>query len=125
MLVADLKELSRVAASIEAERPRLTAAVGEQLAEKQRLGLLLEEKQRLQSERETALAEEQKRSEELAGKATSLKELIACAGKAGGESRRSRSGAPKAEQEQREARTRRRCPFRRPTGWLPRRRFRR
>ena len=47
ILIADLAELSRVAASIEAERERLTAAVGEQFAEKQRLGLLLAEKQRL------------------------------------------------------------------------------
>lgn len=77
ILAADLSELSRVAASIEAERTRLVATVGEQLAEKQRLSLLLAEKQRLQSERETALDAEQKRSEELAAKAKSLKGLIA------------------------------------------------
>jgi len=77
ILAADLDELSRVAASIEAERTRLVGTVREQLAEKQRLGLLLAEKQRLQSERETALGAEQKRSEELAAKARSLKGLIA------------------------------------------------
>ena len=76
-LVADLTELSRIAASIEDERSRLSVAFGEQLAEKERLGLLAAEKQRLQAERETALEAEQKRSEELAGKARSLKELIA------------------------------------------------
>ena len=46
-------------------------------AEKQRLALLLEEKQKLQGETEAALADEQERSEELAAKAGSLKELIA------------------------------------------------
>ncbi len=77
VLAADLKELSRVAASIEAERMRLVVAVGEQVAEKQRLDLLLAEKQMLQDNQETALDAEQKRSEELAAKATSLKGLIA------------------------------------------------
>ena len=76
-LVADLTELSRIAASIEDERARLSEAFGEQLAEKERLELLVAEKQRLQTERETALDAEQKRSEELAGKAKSLKGLIA------------------------------------------------
>ena len=76
-LVADLTELSRIAASIEDERARLSEAFGEQLAEKERLELLVAEKQRLQAERETALDAAQKRSEELAGKAKSLKELIA------------------------------------------------
>lgn len=76
-LVADLTELSRIAASIEDERTRLSEAFGEQLAEKERLELLAAEKQRLQTEHETALDAEQKRSEELAGKAKSLKELIA------------------------------------------------
>ena len=60
VLLADLEELSRVTASIEAERARLTAAVGEQLAEKKRLALLLDEKQRLQDEQEAALAGEQR-----------------------------------------------------------------
>ena len=76
-LVADLTELSRIAASIEDERARLSEAFGEQLAEKERLELLVAEKQRLQAERETALDAAQKRSEELAGKAKSLKGLIA------------------------------------------------
>ncbi|RWB79601.1 MAG: hypothetical protein EOQ42_06410 [Mesorhizobium sp.] len=67
ILLADLKERSRVTASIEAERARLTAAVGEQTAEKKRLGMLLEAKQKLEAETQTALA----------AKAGSLKELIA------------------------------------------------
>ncbi|RWN29420.1 murein hydrolase activator EnvC [Mesorhizobium sp.] len=77
ILVADLKEQSRVTASIEAERARLTAAVGEQTAEKKRLGMLLEAKQKLEAETQTALAEEKQRSAALAAKAGSLKELIA------------------------------------------------
>ncbi|PAP99655.1 murein hydrolase activator EnvC [Mesorhizobium mediterraneum] len=77
ILVADLKEQSRVTASIEAERARLTAAVGEQTAEKKRLGMLLEAKQKLEAETQTALAAEKQRSAALAAKAGSLKELIA------------------------------------------------
>lgn len=77
ILLADLKEQSRVTASIEAERARLTAAVGEQTAEKRRLGMLLEAKQKLEAETETALAAEKQRSAALAAKAGSLKELIA------------------------------------------------
>ena len=76
-LVADLSELSRIAASIESERGRLAAAFSEQLAEKNRLGLLVQEKQRLQAEQETALVSEKDRATELAGKAKSLKELVA------------------------------------------------
>ncbi|MES0155006.1 murein hydrolase activator EnvC [Mesorhizobium sp. M0018] len=77
MLLADLKEQSRVTASIEAERARLTAAVGEQAAEKKRLGMLLEAKQKLAADTQTALAVEKQRSATLAAKAGSLKELIA------------------------------------------------
>ncbi|ANT48852.1 murein hydrolase activator EnvC family protein [Mesorhizobium amorphae] len=77
ILLADLKEQTRVTASIEAERARLTEAVGEQTAEKKRLTMLLEAKQRLEADTQTALAAEKQRSETLAAKAGSLKELIA------------------------------------------------
>jgi murein hydrolase activator len=77
ILLAELKEQSRVTASIEAERARLTAAVGEQSAEKKRLSMLLEAKQKLEAETQTALAAEKQRSTALAAKAGSLKELIA------------------------------------------------
>ncbi|MER9772486.1 murein hydrolase activator EnvC [Mesorhizobium sp. M0220] len=77
MLLADLKEQSRVTAAIAAERARLTAAVGEQAAEKKRLGMLLEAKQKLAADTQTALAAEKQRSATLAAKAGSLKELIA------------------------------------------------
>ncbi len=98
-LVADLAELSRIAASIEDERARLSEAFGEQLAEKERLELLAAEKQRLQTEHETALGAEQKRSEELAGKAKSLKELIATLEKEATEAEKARLA--EAEREQR------------------------
>lgn len=76
-LLADLKEQTRVTASIEAERARLTEAVGEQVAEKKRLGMLLEAKQKLEADTQAQMAAEQQRSEQLAARASSLKDLIA------------------------------------------------
>lgn len=101
ILLADLKEQSRVAASIEAERARLTAAVGEQTAEKKRLSMLLEAKQKLEADTQTALAAEKQRSQALAAKAGSLKELIASleADKA----RKAANAAKAAEQKSAEA----------------------
>lgn len=77
LLVSDLEELGRLAASIGAERDKLTATIGDQLAEKRRLDLLLAEKKALQARNEAALADEQRRAEELAAKSDNLKELIA------------------------------------------------
>lgn len=77
ILIADLKELSRVVASIEAERDRLTTAMTAQAGEKERLNLLLEAKSRLRSESEVALASETKNAADLAARAESLKDLIA------------------------------------------------
>ncbi len=76
LLVADLAERKRVLAAIEAERDSLNATIARQRAEKQRLDLLLAEKETLRRQSETALAEERKRSEEFAARAKSLKELI-------------------------------------------------
>jgi septal ring factor EnvC (AmiA/AmiB activator) len=76
-LVADLKEQTRVTTSIEAERARLKNAVTDQLAEKQRLTLLLEAKKKLQADTQAAMEEEQKHAAELAARAKSLKDLIA------------------------------------------------
>ncbi|SFO45361.1 Septal ring factor EnvC, activator of murein hydrolases AmiA and AmiB [Mesorhizobium sp. NFR06] len=76
-LMADLKEQTRVTASIEAERARLATAVTDQTAEKKRLTMLLEAKKKLQADTETAIAAEQRRSQQLAAKASSLKDLIA------------------------------------------------
>lgn len=98
-LLADLRELSRVAASIEAERGRLNATAEEQVAEKQRLSLLLEEKQRLQTQSEAVYAAEQKHSEELATSASSFQELIANLEKEGQSARAAADAAAKAEVE--------------------------
>lgn len=76
LLVADLAERKRVLAAIEAERDSLTATIARQRAEKQRLDLLLAEKETLRRQSEAALAEERRRSEELAAKARNLKDLI-------------------------------------------------
>ncbi|TPI32238.1 murein hydrolase activator EnvC [Mesorhizobium sp. B3-1-6] len=76
-LMADLKEQTRVTASIEAERARLTTAVTDQTAEKKRLTMLLEAKKKLQADTQTAMAVEQQHSQQLAAKASSLKDLIA------------------------------------------------
>ena len=105
ILLADLDELSRVAASIEAERARLTAAVERADRRKEAArACCLREKQRLQGEHETALAAEQKRSEELAAKAGSLKELIASLETARRPQGRGRRGArPKPNRQKREA----------------------
>lgn len=76
-LLSDLKEQTRVTASIEAERARLTAAVTDQTAEKKRLTMLLEAKKKLQADTEAELVAERQRSQQLAAKASSLKDLIA------------------------------------------------
>ena len=79
ILIADLNELSKVRASIEAERTRLTTAMEDQAAEKKRLELLLDEKAKLQADTETALADEKQRSKQLSDRAENLRDLIASA----------------------------------------------
>lgn len=76
ILMGDLKELSRIVATIESERTRLMATVEEQASEQQRLSLLLEEKARLQAKSEEMLVTEEDRAAELASEATTLRELI-------------------------------------------------
>jgi septal ring factor EnvC (AmiA/AmiB activator) len=102
ILLADMKEMMRLSASIDAERERLVASVGEQVAEKERLNLLLQEKQKLQSEAESALADEQRKAEQLAAKASSLKDLIAALEKQAEEKRVAEEARLKAEQEKAE-----------------------
>ena len=77
VLIADLNELARLAASMEAERGRLTEAMTRQIVERQRMNMLAEEKRRLQVRSQAQLAREQERAQELAEKAGSLEELIA------------------------------------------------
>lgn len=76
-LLTDLAERDQVTASIEAERQRLAKTVGDQVAEKERLALLLAEKQRLKTETEAALSQETAKAANLARQADSLKDLIA------------------------------------------------
>ncbi len=99
ILLADMKEMSRVTASIDGERQRLVASVADQLTEKKRLSLLLEQKQRLQGETETALKEEQGNSEKLAAKADSLQGLIASLEKQANDSRKQAEAEKKAEEQ--------------------------
>ena len=77
ILVANLKELTRVSTTIGAERERLATKMTEQAAEKQRLTLLLQAKRKVQAETEEALAGEKKKARELAAQAKNLKDLIA------------------------------------------------
>jgi septal ring factor EnvC (AmiA/AmiB activator) len=72
VLIADLRELQRLAAEIGAEQERLATTVAHQAEEQKRLSLLLDEKRRLQAESEEMLAAEQARAAE----AGSLAELI-------------------------------------------------
>ena len=106
VLLADLKELSRVTASIEAERARLMATVEEQVGEKKRLALLLDEKKKLQGAQEAALADERAKAAELADKAGSLKELIASIQTEIEDVRSAEEKARRAEQERLAARGR-------------------
>lgn len=76
VLIADLRELQRLAAGIAAERERLASTVADQAEEQRRLSLLLDEKRRLQVKSEERLAGEQARAAELAAEAGSLAELI-------------------------------------------------
>lgn len=77
VLLADMRELSQVTASIESERNRLVLAVSDQVAEKERLTLLLDAKKKLRADAEAEFADQQRQSADLAEKAKSLKELIA------------------------------------------------
>ncbi len=76
ILIADLKELKRVTNSIETERQNLAARVVEQLGEKKRLALLVEEKQQLETQSGETLHREQAMARKLATEAQSLQQLI-------------------------------------------------
>ncbi|RST85240.1 hypothetical protein EJC49_16750 [Aquibium carbonis] len=77
ILLADIRELASLRGAIVDERERLLATIREQATEKQRLSLLLDEKRKLLSDNESTAALERRRTEELADKAGTLKELIA------------------------------------------------
>jgi septal ring factor EnvC (AmiA/AmiB activator) len=99
VLIADLKELTRIKTSISDEQTRLTAALSGQAEEKKRLDLLFAEKQKLQTTSEETRKAEQQRSEELAKKATSLRDLIASMEQDMDEVRKAASAANKQEEQ--------------------------
>lgn len=76
-ILADLESLSRISASIQAERDRLATTVGDLMAERKKLAFLLSEKERLAGLNEKEMEAERDRAAQLARKAGSLKELIA------------------------------------------------
>ena len=75
-LTGDLKDMQQVTASIRQEQEKLKATRTDQAEEQKRQSLLLEEKKKLQSQSEQEIEAERKRSEELAARAGSLKDLI-------------------------------------------------
>lgn len=76
-LIADLEALKRVTVSISTERSLLLAGVRMQSEERHRLQLLVAEKQALRAQTQANLAAERQQAVSMAGKAKSLKELIA------------------------------------------------
>ncbi len=77
ILLSDIKELAALRGAIVEERERLLSTIRDQADEKQRLSLLLEEKRKLLADNESSAERERRRTEELASRAGSLKELIA------------------------------------------------
>ncbi|MGB6116949.1 MAG: murein hydrolase activator EnvC [Mesorhizobium sp.] len=77
VLLADLSELARLGETINSERDRLVKTIAQQSSERGRLSLLLDEKKRVQEQSEARLSEEKDRSEKMAQRAKSLKDLIA------------------------------------------------
>ena len=76
ILVSDLRELASLRVAIDGEKERLFAKLQDQAAEKRRLALLQEEKQKLLEVSQSVAAAERRKAEELAAQAGSLKELI-------------------------------------------------
>ena len=77
LLIADLAELTKLRAQIGSERDGLARDLMGLSLERQRLGLLTDQRQKQQTDSEQALAQERQRAGELAHQADSLKDLIA------------------------------------------------
>lgn len=77
VLAADLSELLRIRNGIAAEKTRLTADLAALADERQRMSLLIEERQKKQTESEKALEGERQNALALSRQVDSLKELIA------------------------------------------------
>ncbi|AGS23902.1 murein hydrolase activator EnvC family protein [Rhizobium etli] len=76
-LAADLASLAALQTASAAEKARLTATMTDSIEEERRMDLLLAENDKLSRSSAAELQAEKKRSEELAGKATSLEGLVA------------------------------------------------
>lgn len=76
-LIADLTDLSKLRAAAAAEKADLTTTMTNSLEEERRMDLLIAENDKHSEENSAALEAERKRSEELAGQATSLEGLVA------------------------------------------------
>jgi septal ring factor EnvC (AmiA/AmiB activator) len=76
-LAADLANLAALQTASAAEKASLTATMTDGIEEERRMDLLLAENDKLSRSNAAELAAERKRSEELAGKATSLEGLVA------------------------------------------------
>lgn len=75
-LVADLHSLANLQAEALTEKTSVTATIEESLEEEKRMDLLLAENEKLSRQSTAELEVERRRSEELAGEATSLEGLI-------------------------------------------------
>jgi len=104
ILIADLKTLARIADSITGERERLAGRIAEQIAEKERLGRLLAERKLLRKQSEDRMMAERRKAEELSGKASDLKDLIASLESEAGDIRRAREKAAGLAEEKRRRR---------------------
>ncbi len=77
LLIADLLELTRLREQIAAERDALNRDLATQAQEQKRLALLIDERQKQQTDSEKALGQERQHLTELGRAADSLKDLIA------------------------------------------------
>src|SRR5690606_19227183 len=90
-LLAGLQKVSRLTASIAAERDSLRETVSQQAIERKRLEILVEEKRKLRHESEASLVEARKKAAQLASQAKSLKDLLAALEK---EAKKAAAAAP-------------------------------
>ncbi|MGQ4273715.1 murein hydrolase activator EnvC family protein [Terrihabitans sp. B22-R8] len=77
VLAQDLAELERVRGEIAGQRDTLATAHADLQASQQRIGILIEARQKRQSEQETALVDERQNTQKLSRDVRSLEELIA------------------------------------------------
>ncbi|EJK80880.1 MULTISPECIES: murein hydrolase activator EnvC family protein [Rhizobium] len=100
-LIADLTDLTKLHTATATEKADLTTTMTNSLEEERRMDMLLSENDKLSHENAAKLDAERKRSEELAGQATSLEGLVASLENQIG-SVRDAAAAARAEQARRE-----------------------